>query len=202
MLTSVSVARSVVGAFSRHRAQHGRDCILNRIPEGAVCAEIGVYKGDFSQLILRRKPAKLHLIDPWKFESDANYAKSFYGGELGKDQIKMDTIHESVRSRFRSAIVAGTVEIHRNASHACCSQFPDNYFDWIYIDGNHQYEFVKQDLEMFLPKVKFNGLVAGDDYGVPGWWQDGVTKAVDETIVTGRVEKEFIGNHQFLLRKR
>jgi hypothetical protein len=169
--------------FCRRRDKDIRACILSRIPKHAVCAEIGVYKGDFSDLILECRPKKLHLIDPWKFELDPAYAGSWYGGSLGKSQARMDSIYKCVVGRFRG------------------SRFPDNYFDWIYIDGNHRYEFVKRDLEMFLPKVKLQGLVGGDDYGSPGWWQDGVTRAVDEAIAGGRFEKLLIENHQFLLRK-
>ncbi len=132
---------------------------------------------------------------------DPAYAGSWYGGALGKNQARMDTVYKSVLSRFRATIRSGVVKVHRNTSAESCSQFPQNYFDWIYIDGNHQYEFVKLDLEMFLPKVKMHGLVAGDDYGSPGWWQDGVTKAVDEAVASGRFEKLLIENHQFLLRK-
>jgi hypothetical protein len=197
----MSIVQSVVRRFSRQRDRDCRDCILNRIPEHSVCAEIGVYKGDFSELILECEPKKLHLVDPWKFEPDPAYKSSWYGGSVGGSQAKMDTIHKSVLGRFRSAIGSGLVEVHRNTSAGSCSQFPDNYFDWIYIDGNHRYEFVKLDLEMFLPKVKHHGLVAGDDYGSAGWWQDGVTKAVDEAIASGQFEKVLIESHQFLLRK-
>jgi len=201
ILESPSVVRRVSRAFSRIGDKSARDCILRQIPMNSVGAELGVYKGDFSEQILARAPKKLHLVDPWKFEPDPAYTASWYGGSVGESQVRMDIIHKSVIDRFRSEIRSGIVEVHRNSSAGSCSQFPDNYFDWIYIDGNHQYEYVKQDLDMYLPKVKPSGLVAGDDYGVPGWWQDGVTKAVDEAIATDRFEKLAIEHNQFLLRK-
>jgi hypothetical protein len=163
---------------------------------------LGVYKGDFSEQILKAtQPRKLHLVDPWKWQPDPTYERSWYGGALGQSQANMDAIYEGVLRRFRSAIGSKVVEVHRQASAECAARFPNDYFDWIYIDGNHQYEFVKLDLEMYLPKVKPQGLISGDDYGAPGWWQDGVSKAVDEAVSSGRVDKLLIENHQFLLRK-
>ena len=184
------------------RGKSSRRWLLSRLPRRATCAELGVYKGDFSHLALKMTaPKKLHLVDPWKFELDPAYADSWYGGDQGQNQTNMDDIYRSVWRRFNSEIERGVVELHRQSSADACRQFPDNYFDWIYIDGNHKYEFVKQDLEMYLPKVKPHGLIAGDDYATPGWWQDGVTKAVDEAIAGGRFEKLHIENNQFLLRK-
>ena len=55
------------------------------------------------------------------------------------------------------------------------TQFDDASIDAIYIDGDHRYEAVKNDIKAWLPKVKPGGIVAGHDYG----W-DGVKKAVDE----------------------
>jgi methyltransferase family protein len=40
---------------------------------------------------------------------------------------------------------------------------PTHYFDWIYVDGDHQYEAVKKGLESYLPKVKPGGFITGDD---------------------------------------
>ena len=111
----------------------------------------------------------------------------------------MDAMHKSVVKCFKSK----RVEIHRGASAACSSLFTDNYFDWIYVDGNHQYEFVKQDLEMYFPKVKGGGFVAGDDYArnPNNWTKDGVTRAVDEVINSGLYQKILTDKHQFLLKK-
>jgi hypothetical protein len=201
ILESAPIVKRVSRMFSRPRQKGSRDCIFSRILKNSVGVELGVYKGDFSEQLLARQPKKLHLVDPWKFEPDPAYTASWYGGNIGQNQAKMDAIYKSVVDRFRHSIASGTVEVHRSTSAVFCSQFPDSYFDWIYIDGNHQYEFVKQDLDMYLPKVKLHGLVAGDDYGVPGWWRDGVTKAVDEAIASGQFEKILIANNQFLLRK-
>jgi len=198
VLESPSIVKRV---FSRLRQKDSRDCVLSQIPKGSVCAELGVYKGNFSELILARAPKKLHLIDPWKFEPDPEYTSSWYGGSVGGSQAQMDAIFGSVVRRFDPAIRSGKAEVHRDSSAACAAQFPNNYFDWIYIDGNHRYEFVKLDLELYSPKVKSNGFIAGDDYGIPGWWQDGVTRAVDEAIAGGRYQKLLIENNQFLLRK-
>jgi Methyltransferase domain len=191
------LARQVVHFFGE---KDGREWLLQRLPKHAVCAEVGVYQGRFSEMILRiARPQKLHLIDPWKYEADPAYKQSLYGGSEGKNQAHMDGMYESVVKCFTSK----RVEVHRAGSAACSARFADNYFDWIYIDGNHQYEFVKQDLEMYFPKVKSGGFVAGDDYGRDpnNWTKDGVTRAVDEAINRGLYQKILTENHQFLLRR-
>ena len=74
--------------------------------------------------------------------------------------------------------------------------------DRVYIDGNHAYEFVLEDLRSWYPKVRPGGLVVGDDYDRPdAWWDDGVTRAVMEFVKTEAVMVEAIHNHQYVLRK-
>lgn len=94
----------------------------------------------------------------------------------------------------------GVVHIHREASADAVSAFPDEYFDWVYLDGNHQYDFVKNDLESFCRKTKSNGLIAGDDYGRRNW--PGVTQAVDEFVAEGLCDVVLIKDSQFILRKK
>jgi predicted O-methyltransferase YrrM len=50
--------------------------------------------------------------------------------------------------------------------------------DFVYIDGNHQYEFIKSDLENYYPRVKKGGIISGHDYEWKG--TPDVKKAVDE----------------------
>lgn len=55
----------------------------------------------------------------------------------------------------------------------------ENYqLDFVYVDGNHSYEGVKEDLEVWYPKIKIGGLIFGDDWEGPSTY--GVANAVDE----------------------
>jgi hypothetical protein len=168
-----------------------------KLPKRSVCAEIGVDKGDFAAKIIEIvRPAKLHLIDPWVYFNDPRYSDSIYGGDHGQNQETMDARFQDVERRFSDRISAQQVVVHRMSSSEAVSSFPDRYFDWIYIDANHLYEYVKQDLEQYARKVKPNGYILGDDYKTPGWWEDGVTRAVDEFVKQSNLKLTVV-KHQF-----
>jgi hypothetical protein len=178
-----------------------RSELLNLLPKGSVGAEIGVWRGDFSSRVLSVvRPARLHLVDPWKFETSSGYESARYGGASAKNQAEMDSIYETVLRRFAQEAETGVVLVHRGPSAEIGMQFDDAYFDWVYIDGNHLYEYVKRDLEVFATKLKPGGLLTGDDYGVRGWWDNGVTRAVDE-FVAGSTWEPVRLRGQFVLRK-
>ncbi|MGH2787268.1 MAG: class I SAM-dependent methyltransferase [Actinomycetota bacterium] len=202
MKTVRSIRRRLTrGRSTKWRRDHKME-VLNTMPKNSVCAEVGVWKGDLSAEILGVvRPKKLHLIDPWMFVNDERFADAWYGGAVSRDQRDMDLIYEGVTQRFSTEIEQGTVEVHRRASADSTHLFADEYFDWVYIDGNHLYEAVKEDLEGFLPKLKKGGLLAGDDYTSGGWWDGGVKRAVDEFIRHPYVDVVFLEGAQFVLRK-
>jgi predicted O-methyltransferase YrrM len=159
-----------------------RNFILARMPPGGVCAEIGVSHGNFSASIIGiARPRRLYLIDPW---------------------ISRPELEESVRARFAEEIRAGTVEVIHSTSEAAAEKFGGASLDWLYIDGNHHYEFVRKDLELYFPKVKRGGFIVCDDYHYAGKWNDGVTRAVDEFMTSGRCRRIFKRRSQFVMRKR
>lgn len=179
-----------------------RDFVLKLIPKQSIGAEIGVYRGNFSSRILTVvKPKVLHLIDPWEYFDDPVYVDALYGRRHGRNQERMDSIYEKVKTRFAFQITSGRVIVHRHYSMSVIDFFQDDYFDWIYIDGNHQYEFVKNDLQGYYEKVKPGGLILGDDYGRVGWWNNEVEKAVAQFIRTHPVQIVCIHRYQFCLRK-
>jgi predicted O-methyltransferase YrrM len=66
--------------------------------------------------------------------------------------------------------------------------YEDKSLDFVFIDANHDFEFVKQDIESWLPKIKPGGYIGGHDYSESDGHK-GVVKAVDEAFP----EKEIIG---------
>ncbi len=184
------------------RAPRGRRVrLLTRLPRGGVGAEVGVWKGDFSERILEVvRPVRLHLIDPWQAVWGERYESARYGGGLAEGQAEMDAIYAGVLERFERERRAGLVEVHRLPSVDAAAGFQDGELDFVYVDGNHRYEFVKADLETYAPKVRPGGFLAGDDYGVAGWWEDGVTRAVDEFVRSGAATLVSLEDAQFLLR--
>jgi len=118
------------------------------------CVEIGVFRGDFSKMILEKNPLYLYLVDPFqlsdeKYKNGLNTAYStFQDYQLVKNRFKFD--HRVVYKRGFSYDVVKTIS--------------DNYFDFIYLDGSHLLKDVKRDLKEWFPKLKKGGIMAGHDY--------------------------------------
>ena len=109
------------------------------LPCKAICCEVGTDVGAFARRILQLSdPTELHIIDI----SLRNFRKEW----------------------FSTALEAGVVHLHEQDSVAGLSEFPDGYFDWIYIDGNHSYEGVKRDIQAAKNKIKSSGMLAFNDY--------------------------------------
>jgi len=174
-----------------------RASVLKAIPDNAICAEIGVWKGDFSERIrAAANPSALHLVDPWRFV--ATYPGRWYGGAAARNQDDMDRIYEDVVRRF-----AGDprIVVHRLDSEAAAHHLADVTFDWVYIDGDHSYEAVRKDLELWAPRIRPGGVLAGDDYP----WRDEhgntpVQRAVQDFLAERPTCQATIVGDQYLLR--
>jgi hypothetical protein len=182
-----------------------RDFLFDEVPRGGTVIEVGVFDGDFSERILAlNEPRKLHLVDPWFTKDDGTLfdgpTQQFSSAKQAADALEGQYQH--VTRRFAAEIASGRIEVHRTLSHLAAPQFPDEHFDWIYVDASHFYDDVKVDIQAFWPKLKRGGYMAGDDYGRRGIWEHGVTRAVDEFVASGVPEKIRMHNHQFLIRKR
>lgn len=158
------------------RVLENREKLLYHLPKNAVCAEIGIETAKTSERILKvTEPSKLHLI-----EVEASWI-------------------ENARQKFQDEIKQGRVVIHHGPSFDVLATFEDNYFDWIYIDGDHRYEGVKKDLEVARRKTKENGLIWLHDYifyDHISHEKYGVVEAVNEMCVNHNYEIVFFTFHQ------
>jgi hypothetical protein len=175
-----------------------RRFLLEMLPPASVGLEVGVHLGDFSQALLDAvSPAHLHLVDPWMYQPSPEYEKAWYGGQAQHGQAEMDARYAGVLARFEREIAAGRVTVHRGTSTDVLATLPDASLDWVYIDGNHRYEFVVEDLRLSLAKVKPGGLITGDDYCEGGWWDGGVKRAVDELVEQAVARLVVLQNGQY-----
>jgi len=55
----------------------------------------------------------------------------------------------------------------------------NNYFDFIFIDADHRYEYIAKDIANYWPKLRISGLMCGHDYD---WAHSGVVRAVNEAF--------------------
>lgn len=175
------------------------------MPKNALCVEVGVFDGVLSERILAlTQPKQLHLVDPWYTKDDGSLfdgpAQKFDSAKQASDSL--ETQYQSVVRLLKTEIDSGQVQIHRMLSHEAAPLFADAHFDWAYIDASHYYDDVKRDLEAWFPKVKSGGFISGDDYDRQGFWDHGVTRAVDEFVKKNPVEPIAFRNHQFVLRKK
>ena len=148
------------------------------LPLIARAVEIGVLYGDFSNEILRIiNPQELTLVDPYqigeKKYGDENSLPTAYSTE--------DNYQDLVK-RFTPELISGKVRVVRKLSTDAVKDYPNNHFDFIYIDGSHTYEDVKRDLRDWWGKLSEGGVLAGHDYiEAPDF---GVIDAVDEFLDT------------------
>tara|TARA_Y100000996_G_scaffold386424_1_gene344446 strand:+ start:1082 stop:1678 length:597 start_codon:yes stop_codon:yes gene_type:complete len=168
--------------------------------------EIGIHKGDFSkQLISNFDPNKLILVDPWIAFDDSIYKNSWYGNSDNSNQNIQDKYYANLLDYFKKQIYENKVEIYRKTSDDFFLK-NKHTFDLIYIDGNHLFEFVKRDIHNSLNFINCDGIIVLDDYALKGWWDDGITKAVnfhlkEKNIKIIRKHNIFDYHHQCLIKK-
>jgi hypothetical protein len=124
-------------------------------------AEVGVWRGAFSAKFCEANPdLRMLCVDPWEPHQAWIDTKNALPPEKAK--AFMEESYRDARRRLdplRCTIV-------RKFSADAAQGVPDGSLDFVYIDGNHVYDAVIEDLLRWAPKVRAGGIVAGHDYRV------------------------------------
>lgn len=134
-------------------------------------AEIGVEQGNFS-LMLLKADLKLYLIDPWVSHNGEMLKTD--KGVIKSEQRIIDQFYLNTQKKV--APYFGT-EIIRKYSMEAILDFEDESLDFVYIDGDHQFESVVNDIISWSKKVRRGGIVAGHDYDLVKYAVDAYTEA-------------------------
>lgn len=117
-----------------------------------VGAEIGVEQGGFSEIICKVDCVKkLYSIDAWK---------AYRGYKDHTRQTKLDGFFEIAKKRLEPY----NCELIRKFSRDAAREFMDESLDFVYIDANHDYKHVYEDITLWSKKVKKGGIISGHDY--------------------------------------
>lgn len=150
------------------------------------------YHDVYRHMVLRAKPNSLFVeIGVWKggstafmgveiFNSNKNIEFHAIDTFLGsKEHGDIENFFEEAKNNLTPILEKKLVKLIQGHSHSVVNEYADNSIDFLFIDGSHEYEDVKKDLLLWLPKVKPGGIIAGHDYD-PAW--KGVVQAVDEVL--------------------
>lgn len=135
--------------------------------DNLVGAEIGIGKGHHASFFLSELNIDfVFLIDPFTIYKDE---RMMVGLEKIREWEKKAHINLDKYKHKTKWI--------KEKSADAIKLFANNSLDFVYIDGNHTYESVAEDISLYYPKVKKGGLFSGHDYDY-----ESVKRAVDDFV--------------------
>jgi predicted O-methyltransferase YrrM len=141
------------------------DWVADKLPYNSNIAEVGVADGA-SAIFLAEKLDSINKTYLFRMIDSMAYG--------GYEQMK--TIMDNVRiARCKGGIDVLPVD----SLNASC-KFPDQYFDFVFIDSGHTYELTKAEIVLWWKKVKHGGMLAGHDYNSAE--NPGVKQALQEIV--------------------
>jgi hypothetical protein len=145
---------------------------FSELPLAGVGAEVGSREGMYARKLLKNKRiTQLFVIDPFAPYQDEGCWTTYQ--QQSRYLLAADLILYRDMARVARIFLPST---------EAAKQFKPGELDFVYIDANHSYESVKEDVATWFPKVKPGGILGGHDYE-PKF--PGVVKAVNE-FVSGR----------------
>jgi hypothetical protein len=161
------------------RRLRNRVWILDLVRKGGIGAEIGVFRGHFSELICRHAaPRKLYLIDPW-----TTLGEHFNWSSAYTSFGKLTTAAAMAEAQARTARYPKTEAILIEGRYPDCADQIGEMLDFAYLDASHRYDSTLLELRHLEDQIKADGVIIGDDWSPdPSSKHHGVYRAVTQFI--------------------
>jgi hypothetical protein len=118
--------------------------------------EVGTDRGIFAWHLLRGcRFTRFFTVDPYCVGYDDNDPMSHMSPA---DRVKDEKAAKELLCEFENC------RMLRTTSAEAAKDFGDGTVDFVYLDGCHRYESVKEDVGLWWPKVKVGGVLAGHDF--------------------------------------
>jgi hypothetical protein len=157
------------------------DAILRRLAscQAPAGAEIGVLAGRLSAYLLGARPdLSLIMVDAWTaVPPDSRYAQS---GDTVPRLKQSDFDRAYATAVATTTFASDRRMVVRALSAVTARRIANHNLDFVFLDADHTYEGVRDDIEAWLPKLKPGGWLCGHDFEFPGRPRWGVRKAVEE----------------------
>ena len=141
---------------------YDRPFFENLPPGDIIGVEVGVYKGENAERILKKyKNIKhLYLVDPYEVDKKTDYGRySDYEG------INLDDAYNLVKQKI--APWREKVTFIKKKSLDALKDLPDD-LDFVYLDAQHDEKPVHEDIKTYSKKLSKSGIIGGHDYFIPG----------------------------------
>jgi predicted O-methyltransferase YrrM len=161
----MKASKEIDGWFN-HQAAY--DYLLANMPQYGTFVELGAWLGKSSAYLCDKATHQnITIIDTWKGSPNELTTTHKLATEVDIYKLFLENMGERNYN-----VIKGTSKV-------AAKMFLKESLDVVFIDLTHTYEAVKEDIKLWLPKVKKGGFIAGDDYHEN--WQ-GVIQAVDELL--------------------
>lgn len=157
-ITEPAFQKTLCGQSSRFKLW---ETLISSVSAGTLL-EIGVWKGDFAEQILKRCDCieKYYMIDPWANLPDWNKPLNVAATEFR--EVYNEAMQKTDFASTKRVVLKGrTTEV--------IDKIPDNSLDFAYIDGDHTLRGITTDLIRVFPKINEGGFVGGDDFVNTPW---------------------------------
>ena len=174
--------------------------VIEQLQPGSKIVEVGVWKGKAVayaavEIINSNKNIKMYAVDSFKGSPGESFLSS------NPSVVNGTMYYECIKNLEP---VKDIVTILNSDSVEASKHFDDQSVDFVFIDASHSYQYVKADIEAWLPKIKLGGFIGGHDYNNMDTEHadGGVTRAVNEIFGKDNIQIFNPGWESWLYRVR